>query len=151
VTKSRGIRERHGQKGTLTYKRWKAMHTRCGNPRQRCYPYYGGRGIKVCARWRSFTAFLADMGECPEGLTLDRKDSDGNYEPGNCRWATRAVQNANRRYVAVKTSGLPVGVRQSGQRFNARYKEKSLGCFSSVAEAQAAYQVARQRHFGEFA
>lgn len=73
---------------------------RCGNPNYREYRYYGGRGIRVCDRWKGvlgFERFLADMGERPVGQTLDRKDVDGNYEPGNCRWATLVEQRANRR------------------------------------------------------
>lgn len=71
---------------------------RCHNPQHPQYIYYGGRGITVCARWRnSFENFLADMGVRPEGLTLDRRDNDKGYEPGNCRWATRAEQTRNRR------------------------------------------------------
>jgi hypothetical protein len=74
------------------------MVKRCSNPRSWAWKYYGGRGIDVCARWRqSFADFLADMGERPAGLTLDRKNNDGNYEPKNCRWATRAEQSQNRR------------------------------------------------------
>ena len=73
------------------------MRTRCENPNATRYADYGGRGITVCDRWHDFAGFLADMGEQPPGLTLDRKDNDGNYEPGNCRWATRAEQNRNQR------------------------------------------------------
>lgn len=71
---------------------------RCHNPQHGQYKYYGGRGITVCSRWReSFDNFLIDMGVRPEGLTLDRIENDKGYEPGNCRWATRKEQTANRR------------------------------------------------------
>lgn len=94
---------RHGQrKRTATtpeYRAWQSAVHRFTNPRVACYKNYGGRGIKVCDRWRgSFETFLADMGRRPSpDLSLDRIDNDGNYEPGNFRWATREQQNANRR------------------------------------------------------
>lgn len=85
---------RHGQSESPTWYSWSAMHDRCKNKSQR---YYGGRGITVCARWASFEAFYADMGERPPGTTLDRIDVNGNYEPSNCRWATAKEQRANQR------------------------------------------------------
>jgi len=76
-----------------TYHSWAAMIQRCTNPKRPYYKYYGGKGIKVCERWvRSFEAFLTDMGERPTGLTLDRIDSEKDYTPENCRWATLETQ-----------------------------------------------------------
>jgi hypothetical protein len=73
------------------------MWQRCTNPNHKGYKNYGGRGITVCERWDSFKNFYADMGEAPEGRSLDRINNDGNYEPSNCRWATRKEQAQNSR------------------------------------------------------
>lgn len=87
---------RRGKK-TPAYRIWESMYRRCNLPSQSSYPLYGGRGISVCERWRTFDNFVADMGEPAEGMSLDRIDSNGNYEPGNCRWVPLDAQMRNKR------------------------------------------------------
>ena len=92
------MRLRHGMTESRTYASWLSMRSRC-NPKNvgsHAAKWYADRGVTVCTRWESFENFLADMGERPEGMTIDRIDSDKNYQPGNCRWATMQEQVRNR-------------------------------------------------------
>ena len=95
VTSSKNVT--HGLYGTPEHRSWKAMLNRCRNANSPGYYKHGGRGIQVCDRWVIFTNFLDDMGPRVEGTTLDRINNEGNYEPGNCRWATPKQQNENTR------------------------------------------------------
>lgn len=100
IDNARAIFSTHGKSGSRTYRAWKEMRKRCAYSNSKTFKDYGGRGIKVCARWNSFENFLADMGECAEGRELDRLDVNGDYEPSNCRWATRKEQMRNKRNTA---------------------------------------------------
>jgi hypothetical protein len=92
------MNHRHGMCGTPEYRSWERIVQRCYNQGHVSYKNYGGRGISVCEEWRkSFMAFYRDMGRKPGGLSLDRVNNNGNYEPGNCRWATPKQQANNRR------------------------------------------------------
>lgn len=105
--------EFHGMSGTRTYTAWCDAKSRCYNTNDIGYKYYGGRGIKICERWWKFSDFLKDMGECPDGLSLERVNNNGNYEPGNCKWATQKEQcNNNRRNVKLTYKGKTMNMVQ---------------------------------------
>jgi hypothetical protein len=87
-----------GHKPTPTHRVWENMIDRCTNPKNPRWKDYGGRGIAVCQKWRTFINFLSDMGERPVGMSLEREDNNGNYEPSNCVWIPRAKQQHNTRY-----------------------------------------------------
>ena len=107
-------RPTHGKFYEPGYARWNAMMSRCYHPNNKHYSDYGGRGITVCERWRNVTNFLADMGNPPKGLSLDRIDYHGNYEPSNCRWADDLTQASNRRSVRkIKYNGREITLKEA--------------------------------------
>lgn len=100
---------RHGfasrkSKVSPLYTAWRGMRQRCLNTKNPGYPYYGGRGISICIQWNKFEQFAADMGPPPMGYSLDRRDTNGNYEPSNCRWASKSTQMFNRRPYKIQRS-----------------------------------------------
>lgn len=137
---------KHGKAGTRTYKTWQSMFGRCYSPSNRSFMYYGAKGITVCDRWRSFESFLEDMGERPDGMTLDRFDSSKNYEPGNCRWATKTDQANNRsnnvmvRYedktITLAQFARAIGLTHSGatNRLRRSYAKGADGVFVKEAD-----------------
>lgn len=108
-----------------TYGSYRGALNRCLLPNTVGYCYYGGRGITICERWQGpggFENFLADMGERPPGTTLDRINNKGNYEPGNCRWATKKVQRDNREDTyQISHNGETANVKEWARRFGVRY------------------------------
>jgi hypothetical protein len=101
---------------------WDAMRTRCTNENHPAYHRYGGRGVSICQRWNEFEHFYADMGDRPEGMTLERIDTDGNYEPGNCRWATpREQSNNTSTNRMVEYEGVLMTVAEVAQKTGEKY------------------------------
>ena len=111
---------KHGGYRTREYKSWNAMMQRCGNPNNKSWPDYGGRGITVCDRWKGadgYHNFVADMGPRPGGMTLEREDSSGHYEPSNTRWATPKEQQNNRRVnVFITHAGVTLSLTEWSER-----------------------------------
>jgi len=136
---------KHGMSKHPIYLVWDSMRRRCQDSNRKDYADYGGRGIKVCERWQDSANFIEDMlPTWKPGLTLDRINNDGNYEPGNCRWVTMTEQLSNRRAYGE----IPFkGVSRNGKNYRADIKIKGeqlyLGTFPTPEEASEAYQQAK--------
>lgn len=121
----------HGMSNTKIYNIWADMLYRCTRPAHARYADYGGRGITVCERWHDFGNFYADMGDRPEGRSLDRRDNEAGYSPENCRWATLVEQMNNRRPYKRNTR-CGKGHPYSG-KLSARGKQRCLVCERACA------------------
>ena len=103
MTKRKGRQPTHGMRYTTIYRVWSHMKGRCNNPNDSHYKWYGGKGISVCDRWKTFPEFYEDMGDVPKGMTLDRIDNNKGYSPDNCKWSTRLEQARNKSNSLVYT------------------------------------------------
>ena len=134
------VHTKHKYSTHRLYSTWRDMLRRCYDERTKTYDYYGGRGIKVCERWHKIENFMEDMsGSHIDGLTLDRIDSNGNYEPSNCRWATKTEQSTNQRIRKDNKTGYVGIYKKENNKYTATVrafgKSKYLGTFSNIMDA----------------
>jgi hypothetical protein len=134
------IKTKHGMHGSSEHQCWANMVARCTNPKKSAYADYGARGIKVCERWREFENFIADMGARPPGTSIERLDVNGDYEPGNCVWATDETQANNKRGLRkYLVDGEWLTASQLGRRWGIsqkQAKERASGYESKIIGAE---------------
>lgn len=130
--RNRATSSTHGKSRSPIYWVWNSMLRRCEKLTDKSYTRYGDRGIYVCERWQSFENFYADMGDAPDGMSLDRLDNDGPYTPENCQWATDKEQSRNKRNSRVithngRTQSLAAWAEESGLDYKMVYKRLRRG------------------------
>ena len=141
---------KHSDHGSRTYMIWKGIRRRCNNKNDSAYHRYGGAGIKVCDEWSDYSKFLEDMGECGEGMSIDRIEGSKGYYKENCRWATCTQQARNRK----SRTDLPKGIKvlPSGRfavSICANYKNHYVGSFDCVDSAIKARKDAEDKYWGD--
>lgn len=146
-------RKTHGMSNTRTYQIHEGMIRRCKPHLAEDFPYHAGKGIQVCEEWKSFEKFYEDMGECPEGMSLDRIDVNGNYCKENCRWATNSIQGYNKGLDPNNTSGKSgVSWYTRSEKWSAEIhvenKHIRLGMFSNFDDAVKAREEAELIYYG---
>jgi hypothetical protein len=143
---------KHGGWKKASYNTWRAMMRRCNNPSDKDYARYGGAGISVCSQWHDYLSFAADMGEPVGSETLDRKDPYGNYDPGNCRWASLPVQARNTRRHSKNKSGHTGVSEVYANRWMAKITKGKRSFYSrvfcTIEEAAAARKELERLHWG---
>lgn len=134
---------------TPEYRAWQDMRQRCNNPKCKAFKDYGARGIKICDRWGLFENFLLDLGERPHGMSLDRKQVNGNYEPSNCRWATTTDQNRNLRTHQRINIGVSFNKRDKlwGAWITVSSKKHRIGAYRTESEAIIARANAENKYW----
>lgn len=144
-------RKNHGMSSTRIYHKWKDIKSRCYRKNSQNYKFYGGRGIKVCEKWKNdFLAFYKDVGDIPfEGAELDRIDNDGDYEPNNCRWVDHKQNSNNRRAYKNKTGYTGVTFKPKLNKYQAQlYHNKKfiyLGIYNTAEEAYNVYLSEKEK------
>lgn len=155
LIQKRRTAEKNGGRSNELYKTWSMIHQRCTNPNNTNYKSYGGRGIKMYEPWKnSFAEFnnyiLKTLGKRPDGMTLDRINVDGNYEPGNLRWADHSIQMHNRR-TRARSGVQGVDFRKDTKKWVARLKKGGVILrkeFNTLAEAAAQRKIWEEKYYG---